>query len=299
MSSAASMGVYTKIALAATGSSSWSRFPKLSCSVAKRGGLVIPDMTTGKRARPVEINRSAPYTVGGDLSFNCTPALLNYTLPYLTGDPSSPFVNQEPAGALLPTFQLAMDKGGQMHSYSGLAVDRGVFSFNRGELLSCALSLEGIDEAVGGSSALSLSALNALSPSLSAPYIFYDAVVTVGGTSYAFMGGTFSIDNMLDKNQFYGGSQVRSSLPSTDLHVSVSLSVPYNSTNKALYDTGATDAAVVITATNGSNVFAITLPSVQFPAQPIGDPGRGEIVLPLEGTASSSAGGSVFSITHT
>jgi hypothetical protein len=297
MSSVASISTFTTFALAATGSTTFSRFPKSSCSIGRRGSLMVPDMSTGNRARPVELNRDAAYTVGGDISLNATPANLLYLLPYLTGDATSPFINGDPSGGLLPTFQVAIDKIAQAHSYSGLTVDRLSMSFTRGGFIDTVYSCEGIDEAIGVSAARSQAQLAALSTSLSPPFVFHDCVVTVGGSSYSFAQANLTIDNMLEKNQFFGGSQVRASLPTTDLQVGITLLVPYNATNKALYNlVGAAGAAVVLTATNGSNTLSITLPAVQFPASPIDDPSRGEIMLGLNGTASSSAGGSVYSI---
>jgi len=297
MSSAANISTYSIFALAATGSSTFSRFPKSSCSIGKRGSIAVPDMSTGNRARPIEINRAAPYSVGGDISLQATPAFLTYMLPYITGDSSSPYTNQEPSGGLLSTFQVAMDKGAQAHSYSGCVVDRFSLNFSRGDFVQLVLGVEGIDEAVGVSAARSQAQLAALTPSYSPPFMFHDATVTIGGTSYSFAGGSLSIDNVLEKNQFFGGSSVRASLPTTDLVVGITLSTPYNSTNKALYDTGATDAAVVLTATNGAHTLSITLGAVQFPAQPIDDPNRAETMLPLIGTCGSPNGAAVYSIT--
>jgi len=300
MSSVASISTYSLFALAATGSGTWTRFPKSTCSVGRRGSIMVPDMTTGNRARPIELNRDAAYTVGGDIQMQATPANLLYLLPYLSGDATSPFVNAEPSGGLLSTFQIAIDKGGQEHSYYGCVIDRATFSFNRGDFIQSTWSVEGIYETVGGSAARTRAQLAALSVSLSPPFVFYDAMVTVDAVGYSFAQASLTIDNVLEKNQFFGGSQVRASLPTTDLQVGISLMVPYNSTNKALYDlVGASGAEVVLTATNGSNIFAITLNAVQFPAQPIDDPSRGEVMLSLNGTCGSSAGESVYSIAVT
>lgn len=296
MSSTASISTYTKFALAATGSSTFTRFPKSSCNVSKRSQIMVPDMSTGNRARPIELNREAAFSIGGQISLQATPANLNYLLPYLSGDLTSPYANTEPTDGLLPTFQIAIDKLAQAHSYSGCTVDRLTATFNRGDFINLSFDIEGINEAVGGSAARTQAQLAALSPSLSPPFVFYDAVVTVGGVSYSFASAVLVIDNVLEKNQWFGGSQVRASLPTTDLQVSIALSVPYNATNKALYDTGATSAAVVLTATNGANSVAITLPAVQFPAQPKDDPNRSEMLMSLNGTCGSSAGGAVYSI---
>ena len=217
MSTALSVGAYTKWAVAPTGSSTYTRFPKTTCNLAKHATLAIPEMTTGTRARPQELNRESPYTISGDIGFNATPALLAYFLPLISGDTGSPWINTDPAGGLGPTFKVAMNKQGQMHSWSGLVVDRAVFSFAKGELCSVMLSIEGIDEQIGGSADLTSSALNALSVSLSPPYIFHDAALTVGGTSYAFTNCTVVIDNHTEKNQFFGGSRTRASLPWMDL----------------------------------------------------------------------------------
>jgi hypothetical protein len=120
--------------------------------------------------------------------------------------------------------------------------------------------------------------------SMQVPYVLMDAVLTNGGTSYQFAEMEVTVDNALKKDRFMN-SITRTDLPALDRMVSVSLRHPYTSDTIGLYDNNVTSNAVIITFTNGANVFTINMPAIQFPTIPPDMPGREEIILPLNGQA--------------
>lgn len=298
MSSAASITTYQRVAFRANGSGSWSCFPRVGFDVSKKGGIIVPDVTTGVRARLAEHNRDAPYAVNGSIVLPWTPAIAAFFLPYITGDASSPYTNQEPSGGLLPLFEAAVNRIAQVHNPTSCVVSRATMTFQRGQVVQMALDVEALDEAIDAGSSINAAAINALTISLSPPYIFSDCVITVGGTTYPVSGGSITFDNVIEAGRWLSGSLTRDSLPSTDLRVTLNLTMPYNSSTKALYNTGTDGAAVVLTITNGAHVSTFTFPEVEFPANPPTDGNRSETELVLAGEAFSAAAGSVYSITE-
>ena len=179
----------------------------------------------------------------------------------------------------MPTFYTGIDKGAAQYLYTGCKTSNCVFSGSTGNPLALQWGIEALTETPG-----TISGLTALSLSTATPYMFHDAVLTIGGTSYEFRECSVSIDHHLILDRFMN-SQSRTELPETDRSVTVALSLPFNSTTLALYDTGVNGAAVTLTWTNGSLFFKITLPYVQFPANPQQLPARNEAMLPLVGVA--------------
>lgn len=298
MSSAASITTYQRVAFRANGSGSWSCFPRVGFDVSKKGGIIVPDVTTGVRSRLAEHNRDAPYAVNGPIVLPWTPAIASFFLPYITGDASSPYTNQEPSGGLLPLFESAVNRISQVHNPTSCVVSRATWSFQRGQVVNVAMDIEALDEAIDSGSSINAAAINALSISLSPPYIFSDCVLTIGGTTYPISGGSITFDNVIEAGRWLSGSLIRDSLPSTDLRVMVNVNMPYNSATKALYNTGIDGAAVVLTMTNGSAVSTFTFPEVEFPANPPTDGNRTETELTLSGEAFSASSGNVYSITQ-
>jgi len=253
----------------------------------KRGTVIVLEGVRGTRSRIVERTRDGLYTVGGVLQLQPCYLDLDTILPLIAGGTKS--TNNIPFTELLPTFYVGIDKGAAQYLYSGCKTSVAVFSGSTGNPLSLQWGIEGLTETPG-----TISGLTALTPSVVTPYMFHDAVLTIASTSYEFRECQVSIDHHLILDRFMN-SQSRTELPETDRTVTVALSLPYNSTTLALYDTGVTSAAVVLTWTNGSLFFKITLPAVQFPAQPPQMPARGEAMLPLVGVARKT--GSTLEIT--
>lgn len=238
----------------------------------KRGTVMSTDGIRGTRSHPVERTRNGLFTVGGTWSTNPGPADLTTLLPYILGT----------SGALTESigeFYVGIEKIAAVYQYAGCKMASASFSGSQGSFLALSCNIEGKTETVGA-----ITGFSALTPSLETPYVFMDCVLTIGGTPYQFREFNLTIDNGVLLDRFMNSTS-RTDLIAADRVVAISLSLPFTSDTLALYDTGATSAAVVLTFTNGANSLTMTMPAVQFPAQPQNLPNRNEIILPLSGIA--------------
>lgn len=280
MAAAPNISTFTKFAMG-TANPPTNAFEWLgSLQFGKRGAVFQTGGIRGTRSRVGERTRDNIYTVGGSFSTNPGPADLDLLLYWLAGTAKAG--NDIALAETVPEIYVAAMKGAQQYLWSGCKLASGTLSATQGGPLTFACQIEGKTETAG-----TVTGLSALTPSLATPYMFYDASLTIGGTTYQFKEFNVTIDNGLKLDRFMN-SVSRTDLPETDRSVSVSLGLPFTSDTLALYDTGATGAAVNITLTNGTVSLLIAMPYVQFPAQPHEMPGRDEILLPLSGQAMKS-----------
>lgn len=268
---------YSKIAISQSNPPTTTFEYQGGLNFGKRGSVMETGGTRGTRSHVVERTRNGIYTVGGTVNLQPGPAELDILLPLIAGGTKS--ANNIPITETLPYFYVGVERLAQQYLYDGCKVASATFSGSTGNFLNLALAIEGKTETPGAITGLSASV-----PSLATPYVFHDAALTIGGTTYQFKEFSYTHDNGLILDRFMN-SVTRTDIPEGDRHVSVSLSAPFTSDTIGLYDTGATSAAVVITLTNGTLFFKITMPAVQFPAIPPDMPGRNELLLPLNGVA--------------
>lgn len=277
MPDAPNITTYSKIAISQTNPPTTTFEYQGGLNFGKRGVVMETGGTRGTRSHVVERTRNGIYTVGGVVNLQPGPAELDILLPLIAGGSKS--TNTIPLAETLPYFYVGIDKRAQQYLYDGCKVASATFSGSQGNFLNLALAIEGKTETPG-----TITGLSASVPSLATPYVFHDAAITIGGTTYYFKEFSHTLDNGLILDRFMN-SVTRTDIPEGDRHAGISLSHPFTADTLALYDTGVTSAAVVITLTNGSLFFKITMPAVQFPALPPDMPGRNELLLPLNGVA--------------
>ncbi len=247
-------------------------------NVGKHNTVLATGGIRGTRSHPVERTRAGTHTVGGNIQTNPGPADLDNLLPLITGG-TKDGSNNFPLTELLEEFYVTADKIAHVATYAGCKINKATFKATQGGLLELDLDVQGKTETLGV-----VSGFSALVPSLTAPYTFYDCVLTIASVAYQFRHFEFDLDNHLKLDR-YMNSTSRTDLPALDRTASVSLDLPFTSDTIGLYDLNDAAGSVVATFTNGANTFTITLPAVQFPTQPPNMPGREEITLPLKGTA--------------
>jgi hypothetical protein len=231
----------------------------------------------GTRSHVVERTRMGLIAVGGSVNLIPGPADLDLLLRLITGSTKSG--NNFAIAETIEEFYVGVDKIAAQYLYSGCKIMQATFSGSTGSFLSLTCDIIGKTETAG-----TISGLSALVPSLATPYVFHDATLSYGGTSYQFKEFSFVFNNGLKADR-YMNSITRTDIPELDRVLTISLGLPFTSDTLALYDIGITSAQVVLTFTNGGYVFTITLPAVQFPTQVPSLPGREEIILPLSGQA--------------
>lgn len=245
---------------------------------------------TGSRSHWSARTRANTRRVSGSITLNPNAAELAVLLPLILGANASG--TSYALAETLQAFTAVLDKDngtdGKTYTYNGCKVGRAVFSAEQGGMLTVQLDVEGRDEAIGNAGTFPSLSLNVAT----GPFIFSDAVISVGGSNYSFRRLSITVDNQLDAERFMN-SQTRTAIPSRGRVVSVELDGPAGQ-NHATYPTEATLAAgVAVVATFTNEVHAVSiafsLPKVHFPRRTAVWAGREELMLPLVGEARASA----------
>lgn len=275
----ASVGTLAKLG---TGSTSTVDIPFefLSETLQKKMAMKPTEGVRGSRSRPIERVRADAYTVMGDLTMNPSPVEIDTLGYYATGTAKSGgnvFVLAE----TVPDFYVAIDRVAKVPVYAGCRCGKWVLRSGEGRFLESVMSVIGKTETVGAAASFPSLTLN-----LGPQYIFYDAALTIGGTTYSVKEWEVSLDNGLKPRNM--NSQSATDIPPTDRIVKVSLKLPYTSSEVALYDVGNTGAAVVLTLTNGQTSgcsLILSMAKVVFDTESPNVGGRDEILLSLNGQA--------------
>jgi len=243
----------------------------------------------GTRSHAAESVRQGVRRVAGSVSLNPTALQLSHLLPRVLG--ASPSGNTYPLAETVPSFVVAVDRVARVFTYSGCKVRRATFRGSAGEPLELTLDLFGVDETVAAAGTFPSLSLDATSSF----FMFHDLVLEVDGDEYPALDFELVIDNGLDGDRLLN-SATRVSLPEADRQVTFRTRLPFGDA-AAVYASGVDGVAVTATLTNGPTSLTFSLPAVQFPRMSPTVPGRGEILLPLIGTARSAAGTDELTVT--
>jgi hypothetical protein len=178
----------------------------------------------------------------------------------------------------VPARYVRAGRDGTGFEYTGCKVAQATFSASEGGPLQVAVGVQGIDE-----SSTTAPAGSAIVDG-SGPFMLSDAVLSVGGSNYAFRQFSLTIDHGLETR--FNNSLTPSSIHATDLNVQVSLGLPYGDAS-ALYGSALAGVAVVLTFTNTVTTTAvtITLNNVAAPRQPLPFGGRTARTMDWTGVA--------------
>lgn len=252
-----------------------------------RGGL------RGTRSHNIENMRAGLRRVDGSLVLQPTAVELANIMAWILG--GTPVGTSYPLGETLSSKYVAIDRSdgtdGKVFEYSGCVVSRATFRSSPGELLEVTLDLVGVDETVGNAGTFPSLTLD----TTTAPFIFHDLALSVGGTSYSTRDIEIVIDNRVDGERFFN-SQTRTAAPAQDREISISLNLPYGEA-EAAYNTGIGGAAVTATFTNGTVSVLFSFVKVVFPRRSPNVPGKTEIMLPLVGMAKKSGSTAELAVT--
>lgn len=271
----AAMGALAQFGMAASGNAT-ELYELVSGDIALQEELFNSAGITGSRSHPSERTRQNTRRVSGSITLNPNSVELDNLLPRILGGTES--LDSFPLAETIPTFSCQVDRVTKVFSYSGCVVSRATFRASQGGPLELQLDIEGVDETVGAAGSFP-----SLSLSQIGPYIFSDAAITVGGSSYSFRDIEITIDNAVDTERFFN-SQTRASIPARDRVVQWTLNGPYGD-NSALYSLAVAGVACVATFTNGNRSLSFNSTKVQFPRLSPTLQGKEEIFLPLVGIA--------------
>jgi hypothetical protein len=247
-------------------------------TVGKTTSHVETEGLRGTREHISENVSEGLYDIGGEFSIHPNTAFLRKWLPRILGaaetgsDPYSYALAQT-----VPEFYFHSKKIGASYLYSGCKVNKATFRSSKGRPLNLSIELLGKTEAS--------SAFPSLSLSTGQPFMHHHGAFTLASSSRPFDDVVLTIDNALVADRYFN-SQTRTDLPSQDCLITLACVVPFTSTEVSdLYDKGVTAlTGGSLVYTNGSEVLTFTLGAVQLPLQKPTFNGRGEILLPLNGT---------------
>lgn len=298
------LGVASKVGWSQTlsGTGVTRQYDVLSESVAWRNSHISGAGIRGTRSHPKERLRHGTYTVGGNVTLNPSHLDLDHILPLILGAAES--TDTFALAETVPDFYFQKDLVTKVPTYAGCKVARAVFSGSEGGLLTLALDLEGKTEGsvsggtfTAGHSADGTPAIGAASsfPSLTLgtsvndqPFAFSDLVLecfsVVGVEVKSF---EITIDNGLDFR--FSASRSRTAIMATDRTITVRATVPYTTTEAAMFDVALGGAACVFSFANAAgNVLTFSFAALQAAGETPIIQGKTETLLEINGVARKS-----------
>lgn len=240
----------------------------------------------GTRSRPIERVRGGLRHVHGTIKLQPTTVEWAALLPWIlggtpTGSPSVTY----PLAETLPTRFVTVDRGPHVFTYSGCVVNRATVHCSQGSPLQLDLDICGVDETVANSGTFPALNIDTSTPA----FMFFDSSTSgfsVNSVSYNIPDYSLTIDNHIDTNRFFN-SQTATALLPMDRTVTSSHNLPYGDA-AAAYNLGTGGVQEVMAFTNGAHILTFTMPKVVYHRDSPRVNGKGEVMLPMVGTAYHS-----------
>jgi len=247
--------------------------PVVSETLAKRQVLLERQGLRGVRGRDIDDLAVGPHTVEGTIVLEPTSAELVY-LWFAAGIGTG--VGVEP----LPVVTLVIDRGVSVFTYASCKLSRLTLSSSQGGLLQASCDFVALDESVGGAVA---------EPATALPMSHGNSTLVIGAVDPApCLEYTFTVDNAVESGRFLMGLTIPEAV-ATDRRVTLSATLPYNATNKALIDGNVAGVEAVLVIGDGTNTHEITMTKVAGGAETPATGGRSEITIPINLTAYKDA----------
>lgn len=285
-------GWQTKVCIEQASSISASATPLeiLSESLAKTVAIPNTMGMYGTRSQHQERSRLGQSPVSGNLVVPWSPAAGVVLLPLVLG--AAPSGTTFSLSDTLPEFVVEVDRATKVFTYAECMAAKGAWKGSSGSFVDFTLDILGVDEAIGNAGTG-----ESLTTPIDPPYIFEDAVITVGGTARQIFDFELSVDNKLQAR--FANSRTATRISPSDLReVALSFNTPFGSDEYDLYNTALAGAAVVLTLTNGAYSTVFTMAAVQFPAMTPVVPGKGEVPLRMQGVARMTSTTKELVVTH-
>lgn len=236
----------------------------------------------GTRSRHKERIRSGLQRIGGTIDMQPTALEWAALLPWILGANASG--NTFALAESLQTRYVTIDRVTKVFTYAGCAINSATFSAMQGEPLKLSLDVVGQTETIGNAGTF---------PSLSVdlttgPFILSDLVLVVGGVTVTPKTMEVTVNNFIDKDRFFNANTL-AGIVANDRVTTLRTSIPYESGFAAVYNAGASGAALTATFTNGATSMLFTMPALVFPRRSPNVPGRREVMLAIEGAAYMSS----------
>lgn len=212
--------------------------------------IVFRNGMRGHRDMVATDSRFGPEQVAGTIVLEPTPEDLAIWLPRIFGLAASGTTYALSTGDI-PFFSMCIDKIARRHYYAGCKVARATFAMSAGVVMSLSMDI------VAQAETYDTSAFPSVTPSVTAPFIFSDAVLTMVGSARDVASYSLTIDNGLITDRIFNGVYIKS-LPAASRVITLSCVVPYNTANTDLYDQALTGSAGTLALTNTAGAYSMT-----------------------------------------
>lgn len=218
--------------------------------------------------RNVNESRVTRKDVAGSIVLQVDPVMLDVVLPYILGaaESSDTFALAE----TLPDFSVLVDRAETIFQYDGCKVGSAVFAGTSGGFVTLTLNLIGKTESDSATWPGTIPA-----NVFNAPYQFDESTLTINSVVKDPEQWTLTINNNLDVK--FRNSVTASHITKTDLEVTLTVTTPYDATNKALrtLSEGGVSGSLALAQTGLSTTFTFGAVQSNTPSPVI--PGRSEI----------------------
>ncbi len=242
---------------AGSGNTSTEEYEFLSCDLGADGSHREATGMRGSRSQFETSVVDGTEAVDGSVVIEPRPNDLTNWLPRILGANGV-------AASTVPEFVCNVERSAESNLYSGCKVDRATFTASSTQNLQLALDIVGKTETTQAfpNIASTLSVLQ--------PYVLHQAVLTLGGNTYAMDNLEIVIANNLLRDRFYN-TQTRSEIPEGGRLVTLGLDNPFNSSDTELYDIARDGLAGSVVFTNGNYSITFTFTNLKMPRarQPI------------------------------
>lgn len=239
----------------------------------------------GTRSHDKSRVRQGRRTISGTVVLHPNAVEWDLLLPWILGAArtgAGPVYTYAVADAAVSRY-VEIDAISKVMVYDHCFVDTATFEATEGTALKLTLNLVGVDETIGAAGSFPVLSIDVAN----GPYMLQDLVLSVAATPYTLKTFRMVINNAIDRSRYLNSNLLSTNTQATDRHVTGQVSMPFSDA-VALYNTGATAAAIVGTFTNGGAILVATLANAVFPRKTPPIAGRGEISMPLDFTAYSA-----------
>ncbi len=265
------------------------RYEFWRAGLRKEGSVVDSDGIRGTRSAAKESIRLGPYAVGGPVTMNFSPGMLDLWLPRILGANAS-----GTTFAVAETLQvfgcLIGYDSNETVEYKDCMVNRALFHAvaegpeSEPRLADLTLDIWGLSTADGN--ATSLPSVAVPTATNYAPYIFSDAALTVLSAAREVKEWWLLIDNHLHRR--WVNSQTATRMCPRSRTVMLRARVPYDTANLDLYDQAITGAAGTLALTNSTISTSFAFGNLVAPSEGAVIPGKTELDLTVQFVARSS-----------
>lgn len=236
----------------------------------------------GTRSRDISRVREGNRAIGGTIRLQPSAVELAALLQWaLYGTPSGAGTVTYPLADVPVQKYVTVDRGIEVITYNGCAVDSFTIRGSAGSPLDITLAIVGKDESEGNPG--TFPALNI--DTTTQPFIFTDLSFNINGDIEPVDNFTLTVNNAIDRGRFYN-SQTLTDVIAMDRHVGLTFEAPFGTANQ-LYQYGAAGVQCVATFTGeGTSVLVLSMIKVAFARHtPSFVAGRSEERIPMRGVA--------------